>query len=277
MTDKPKLRLVLDREKELGDLARWSNTLEKDDRNKFRKPAGEALDEYILKAAQESGVEGVESIDDLTSDERKNALNFGNQSASRESAKILYEGRNEIVEDIPDGSLERMLAGGGQKIFLERASGKDEATLKAFMNYQGLEELSNRYNAGKDIPDDENTQKAINEARALGAVKIKKEMFKDYDEDTRALAESIIYSTMKRGYVDEKNEKEYVSEGLKEVVAQARKQVDKTGQPHGAARKVLLKLIESEDAEEFNNARGLIREYVKSEDLDKQRDYAMAA
>jgi len=269
MTNEPKLRLVLDREKELRDLNEWNTALKEEGRPELAEKARNSLDSYVLRIANEMEGINIESAEDLTDDVRKNALNFASHRATAEASKTLYDNRKAIVYEVPKSSLEEMVGENG-KIFLEEAEPKDREALRAFANYKALERLAEDYKKGEVDERAKENKDLIADARGRGAVKATEKKLKGYDETTRELAKALVYVAAKQGLVAEGEERNYIMAGMKEIAADEKKKAEKAGDFYKAARSVLLKLAESKDAKKFNAARGLIAGYVDAKDVEKE-------
>ncbi len=243
-------------EEEVSELSEQT----KDSRASVKDNADKKLREYVFNKLKSENYAGIDYNTATPDNIDDNHIEVLKGMARQDSAKILYDNRDDVISKIEDSKLEKI----AMQEEIVKNIGKDYGEyLDLYKQYLGTKDLADRYKAGK-VSD----PKELQLIRSGGAKKAQEEIkaqmkSKGYSRDLQEMAGNLALLAARDGYL--KND--YVEAGANQLVQEAEKELRDYETAHGKkgvdyVRDSLKKLV-SGKTKEFEIARSLIYAVAK--------------
>ncbi len=244
--------------KEEEEIATLVKQRQKDSRPNKIEEARKKLREYAYNKLKEAGQPDIdfstETPDTLGEDKVRLGIEHGIEKAGRDSAKTLESSFNDVVNAIPQESLEKIAA---LKPVVENAEKDYAEYLGHYQEYRAIKELVEKYNAGKLNPKEKDFLTQI----AAGKVReniVKRMKDKGYDSDLAEKIGNLASLSARDGRINEEHIKESVGKVLEGAEKKFREYETKKGKKMVDYIRESLGKMATGNTDEFENARNII-------------------
>ncbi len=232
----------------------------KDARSSIKDAATQKLRELAYATLRDGNFPGIDystaNPQSISEDHVKIGLGLRVGMAREDSARILYTNRDDVINSIPESSLEEIAM---DKTIVQNADPEYGDYLNLYKGYLGTKDLAQRYESG-EVSDPKELQliRSGGARKSQDEIRVKMKSL-GYSSDIQQMAGNLALLAARDGYL----KADYVEAGANQLVADAEKELRdyETSKGKKAVDYVkgsLTKLVSSNNAGEFETGRNMI-------------------